>query len=196
METSAVGLLAAPQRSNDRGLDSLKSEDFFRILVTELQQQDPLDPSETSDMISQVSDIRSIELSDTLNGSLDALAAQQRTANAGSLIGKYVSALTTTPEGTANLTEGVVTGVRFDDSGNAILELDTGQAINATDVQRISDLAAEGVTQPLDLNALTDSIIEAVQGGGAQPEAAVEPATSKEADTQRVLGQRWDWLQR
>lgn len=196
METSAVGILAAPQRSSDRGLDSLKSEDFFRILVTELQQQDPLDPSETSDMISQVSDIRSIELSDTLNSSLDSLAAQQRTANAGSLIGKFVSAVTSTPEGTANLTEGVVTGVRFDDLGAAILELDTGQAINATDVQRISNLSSDGVAAPLDLNTLSDSILAAVQGDETQPPADTTPATDKDSATQRSLLQPWTWLQR
>src|SRR5690606_6250305 len=107
MQTAAVANAGAPA-PQERGLSSLKSEDFFRILVTEMQQQDPLAPSETSDMISQVSQIRTIELSDQLTGTLDALAQQQRTANVSGLVGKFVSAEVTAADGSKSTVQGVV----------------------------------------------------------------------------------------
>jgi flagellar hook assembly protein FlgD len=132
--------LAQPRA--DRGIGSLKSEDFFRILVTELQQQDPFKPTETSDMISQVAQVRSIEMSNRLNETLDAIARQQKTSGVSDLLGKYVAAEFTGPDGEPVRIEGVVTGVRFDASGTALLELDTGDVIRAQDVQRVTTLEA------------------------------------------------------
>lgn len=125
---------------SDRGLSSLKSEDFFKILVTELQQQDPMQPSNTSDMISNVSQIRSIELSGKLSDSLDAIAKQQRTAGTSELIGKYVMSKSTGVDGVPLQKGGVVTGVRFNSDGVAILELDSGDSILAADVTEITSL--------------------------------------------------------
>lgn len=136
MEISAVGGAAAPSRQ--RGLDSLKSEDFFRILVTEMQQQDPFEPNDTSDMVNQVSQIRGIELSSQLSTTLDALARQQRANGIGELIGKYVMAQPDAVDGAP--VEGLVVGVRFDEQGAAVLELDSGQFVRAADVERVTTL--------------------------------------------------------
>lgn len=140
---SATQAYAAEQTRTprtDRGLSTLKSEDFFKILVTELQQQDPLNPSETSDMISNVSQIRNIELSGKLSDSLDAIARQQRTAGTSELIGKYVAATSTGIDGVPIAKAGVVTGVRFNSDGVAILELDSGDSILASEVTEITSL--------------------------------------------------------
>lgn len=139
---SAAGL---PAR---RGMQSLTSEDFFRILVTELQQQDPLEPAKTSDMISNVSQIRSIELAGRLNETLDRLARQQRAAGAAELIGKHVRALVADEDGTAQTIEGVVTGASVDDQGEILLELDNGQSVRLADVRHISQPAAAGQPGP------------------------------------------------
>ncbi len=123
-----------------RGLGSLKSEDFFRILVTELQHQDPLEPADTSDMINDVSQIRSIELSNELTGTLGTLARQQPMSNASGLLGKYVRAVVNGENGQPATVEGVVTGVQFDSDGQAVLELDVGISVRAQDVQRVTTL--------------------------------------------------------
>lgn len=138
-QAATIGQAPSTPRS-DRGLSSLKSEDFFKILVTELQQQDPMKPSNTSDMISNVSQIRSIELSGKLSDSLDAIAKQQRTAGTSELIGKYVTAQSTGVDGVPVQKAGVVTGVRFNSDGVAILELDSGDSIVASDVTEITSL--------------------------------------------------------
>jgi len=141
MQTASVGSATGTQaNAATRGLNGLRSEDFYRILVTELQQQDPLQPTDTSDLISQVSGIRSIELSSQLSSSLDALANQQRSAGAAELIGKFVSASVVDGTGQTTAISGVVTGVLFDSQGAAILELDTGQVVPFASVQWITTL--------------------------------------------------------
>jgi flagellar basal-body rod modification protein FlgD len=142
MEISAIGAaVGTPRATETRGLGAMKSEDFLKILVTEMQNQDPFEPAKTADMISQVSQIRSIELSGKLTDTLDLLTRQQRIGGTSELIGKYVQAVTTAADGSQTLHEGVVTGVFFNTDGSAVLELDTGEAVPATDVIRVTTLS-------------------------------------------------------
>jgi len=136
-----------PRVATDRGLGALRSEDFFNILVTELRQQDPLAPSKTADMINQVAQIRSIELSKRLTDTLAQLSSRQQTAGASALLGKHVTATVTGADGTKTEVSGIVTGVRFTSDGAVVLELDTGQSVLASNVTRItSPEAAETQT--------------------------------------------------
>ncbi len=137
MQVAGVGATAPNVAEKQSGLQSLKSEDFFQILVTELQQQDPFEPTKTSDMVAQVSDIRSIELSQQLSETLGRLADQQQTAGVSDLIGKFVVSAQDTGEGEQNLVAGIVTGVRFASDGSTLLELDTGQSVLASEVDQI-----------------------------------------------------------
>lgn len=157
MQTSAIGQTpgtAGPTPVS--GLSGLESEDFFRILVSELKQQDPFEPAKTADMISQVSQIRSIELSGQLTKTLEQMTRQQRVSGAGELIGKYVMATFGAPDGSVATIEGVVTGVRFGADGVAVLELDTGQLVRADDVTWITTLEAlEAIGAPDEATAQT-----------------------------------------
>jgi flagellar basal-body rod modification protein FlgD len=73
---------------SDMDLDS-----FLKLMITELQNQDPLDPMENSEMLQQLSQMRSISASDKLTSTLDAVLLGQNLTTASSLIGKEVSAL-------------------------------------------------------------------------------------------------------
>lgn len=175
MEINALAAApGAPAGRTDRGLNTLRTEDFFKILVSELQQQDPFEPAKTADMISQVSQIRSIELSGRLTDTLDTLADQQRAGGASNLLGKFVSASVPAGDGSFVLVEGVVTGVRFNADGTSILELDSGLAVRAEDVQRITSLDALS-----GLLAEDDSEGDDGESPSAQADKADERALSK-----------------
>jgi flagellar basal-body rod modification protein FlgD len=176
METSAIGTsTSASPATQQGGLSSLKSEDFFKILVTELQNQDPFEPTKTADMISQVSQIRSIELSGKLTDTLGLMTRQQRLSGTSELIGKYVYAVTTAADGTQMLHQGVVTGLRFNADGAAVLELDTGEMVPATAVIRVTTL---------------DEV--ELEAAAAQVEEEGESADKAEAtERQRDSGQSW-----
>ena len=119
-------------------MSSLKSEDFFKILVTEMQNQDPFEPSDSSQMIANVSQIRTIEQSDQLTSTLAQLTQSQRMGGSNELIGKYVQAVATDDSGNELLFEGVVTSVYYNSDGKAILELDTGDMVEASNVVRVT----------------------------------------------------------
>lgn len=141
METQAVSA-ATPSATTIAAspADQLASEDFFQLLVTELQQQDPLEPTKTGDMIGQVSQIRSIEVSEQLMSTLEQLTQQQRTSGSSDLIGKYIEADVTDAEGNEITVAGIVTSVYFASDGTALLELDTGEVVRALDITRVTSL--------------------------------------------------------
>jgi flagellar hook assembly protein FlgD len=171
MSITAVNSATA---AGERGMSSLKSEDFFNILVTELQNQDPFEPQKTSDMISQVSQIRSIELSQNLTDTLQTLSNRQQTAGVSDLLGKFVASQQFTEDGTPYYITGIVTGVRFDSDGAAVLELDTGQAVLASNVTHVT----------------TAEMAELMMNGGSSDDDADDSDNAKQSDdtSKRVAG--------
>ncbi len=74
-----------------RGVSQLSSEDFTKLIITELTKQDPMQPNDTNALLNQIATIRSIESDTTLNSSLTNLVRQNDFASASTLIGKTVS---------------------------------------------------------------------------------------------------------
>jgi flagellar basal-body rod modification protein FlgD len=122
------------QQANEANqpLRELDLSEFIKLMVTELQNQDPLNPMENSEILSQISQIREIEASDkmtkTLEGLLtsqDAVLLGQSLANAGTLIGKKVTGqAATTVDGEVHIENvtGVVDRVSID-AGKATIHM-------------------------------------------------------------------------
>lgn len=72
----------------------LTSEEFVKIMFTELSNQDPLKPNDSNQMLEQLSSLRSIQSDIELGNKLESIVSQNQLSTAGSLIGKYVSGLT------------------------------------------------------------------------------------------------------
>jgi flagellar basal-body rod modification protein FlgD len=73
----------------------LTSSDFLNLLVGELQNQDPLDPTNSTDFINQLTSYANFDQQQTLNTNLNALATSFNsllTLNASNYIGKTVEA--------------------------------------------------------------------------------------------------------
>jgi flagellar basal-body rod modification protein FlgD len=69
---------------------NLKSEDYIKLMVSELQNQDPLNPMDNAQMLQQVSQISSIQSTNTLTSSLTSLSLGQGLASASAMIGKGI----------------------------------------------------------------------------------------------------------
>ena len=123
--TQAVG----GATGSNRGLSALGAEEFLGILITQLQMQDPLQPMDNQELLTQVSQIRDMEMSMNVTAALENLTDQQRYAGVASLIGKLVSGVVHGADGQEQTISGVVTGVRFTERGQAVLELDTGESL-------------------------------------------------------------------
>ena len=139
--TSAVGgnavstLEGVAKKSN--GFSDISSEDFVKILVTELTQQDPLSPNDTQAVLEQLSSLRNIESQVDLQDKLEALVSQNQVAQASGMIGKVVEGL----DGNDQKVGGQVVSVRVVD-GAAVLELDTGKTLPMNRVTTITGTSA------------------------------------------------------
>lgn len=102
----------------------MKSEDFIKIIFTELSNQDPFKPNDSAALLEQLNSIRSIESDVQLVDKLDSLVTQNQMASAGTLIGRYVTGLTDSAQRVSGY---VVSANREGD--NVRLALDSGLSI-------------------------------------------------------------------
>lgn len=116
------------------GFADLKSEDFFKLLISQINNQDPFEPTGNEELLKQISSIRDIELNTQLTDSLRSLTGQQNIGSASSLIGQYV----TSQPGDDGLTQsGVVVGVRFDTGAQPILILSNGAEMPLANISTV-----------------------------------------------------------
>jgi flagellar basal-body rod modification protein FlgD len=113
---------------------SLKSDDFVRIIFTELANQDPLAPNETSDLLDQISTLRQIESDQDFTKTLDSLVKQNELTAASTLIGKLATGL----NASANRVVGFVDSISVSEEGTT-LNLSTGERLPFNNVDEIID---------------------------------------------------------
>ena len=65
--------------------------DYLNLLVTQLQNQNPLEPMDTYQMSSQLSQFAQLEQLEGLNGSFQKVLAATQVSQAATLVGKEVS---------------------------------------------------------------------------------------------------------
>lgn len=149
----------------DRSTAGLTSDDFFKLLISQLTNQDPLEPTSNDELLKQISSIRDIELSTTLTESLQKLTGQQQFGSASMLIGQYVRSL---PDENGMVQAGVVTAVKFDGTGKPALQLSNGAELGMESVATIESpaRAAEALIgrAVLGLDRRTPSAPEPVDG--------------------------------
>ncbi len=73
--------------------NALDIDQFLKLLISELQNQDPLDPMDNSEMVQQIGQIREIGATDQLTKTLSSLSASQELVTASGLIGRTVTGL-------------------------------------------------------------------------------------------------------
>jgi flagellar basal-body rod modification protein FlgD len=72
---------------------NLGPSDFLQMMMAELQNQDPLDPTNTDDMLSELSTMTQVASNETMATTLNSIGLGQNLADAGALIGATVSGL-------------------------------------------------------------------------------------------------------
>ena len=73
---------------NDLDIDA-----FLKLLISELQNQDPLNPMDNAQMVQQIGHIREIGATDQLTKTLSNLSASQELVTASGLIGRTITGL-------------------------------------------------------------------------------------------------------
>jgi flagellar basal-body rod modification protein FlgD len=134
MAISSIGSSGAPSGNTvNNKLGNLKSEDFIKMMITQLQNQDPMEPAKSDQLLAQMSQIGQLQASTTLTDSLKTMVVQNQIGAASSLIGKIVKGMDATNE----TVTGMVNSVRVE--GDKVkLELDNGNVLDMSQVTQIA----------------------------------------------------------
>jgi flagellar basal-body rod modification protein FlgD len=121
--TGSTSSSAADQAARtENSLNSMDLDTFLKLMLAELQNQDPLEPMDNEQLLSQISQIREVGATDQLTKTLDSVLLGQNIASATNLIGASVTALSDD----AQPVSGVVDRVSIDDGAPKLrLQLNT-----------------------------------------------------------------------
>ena len=131
---AAAGALAGGPDPSTSRFNDLKSEDFMKIIFTELQQQDPFEPNDSSALLEQLNSIRQIESDIQLTSQMESIVFQNQMASAGTLIGNIVQGILPTGDRVAGQ---VLSVIRQGD--DVSLELDSGWLLPMDNIEIIVD---------------------------------------------------------
>lgn len=90
--SAAAGTATGAAASGANGFDRLGKNEFLKLLVAQLRNQDPMKPMEDREFIAQLAQFNSLEMLQNLDQRLEDLAGAQLLGQAASLIGKQITA--------------------------------------------------------------------------------------------------------
>jgi len=152
-------------------------EEFMDLLIAELTNQDPMEPTSNADLMNQIGQIREIASTDQLANTLDAVMLSQSLATAGNAVNKVIDGLS--DEGDRIC--GTVTSVAIEE-GEAILQVeDKDGELHSVTLNNLANIYPEGTSLP------TPGYLEFVAESGE-----TEAETEAEADTGAVQGDSAD----
>ncbi len=106
---------AAAAKSN-----TLNYNDFLKLMIAQMKNQDPLNPTDSTQYMSQIAQFSAVEQSINTNSKLDQLLVNSNISQASTMIGLVLKA----PDGTT----GTIQSVRIDSSGSTAI-LTTGKEV-------------------------------------------------------------------
>ena len=115
-DVSAVSAVGASQASAPANRASVDYDSFLRLLVAQLENQDPTEPMSDTEYVAQLASFSNVEQNTQVNEKLDYLISMMSIQQAGTMIGRTVSSFNGSISGT-------VAEVKiFDDGVIAVLE--------------------------------------------------------------------------
>lgn len=133
LNTTQSTAAASTNALNDLGKDA-----FLKLLIAELSNQDPLNPMEDREFISQMATFSSLEQMQNMNKTLEGMAESNK-FSAVSYIGKAVAFTKGSGEDSEQVAA-IVNAVWFEPDGRAILDTTQGE-IALEDVEGVSEIS-------------------------------------------------------
>jgi flagellar basal-body rod modification protein FlgD len=130
---------ASAANTNKTASTELGKDEFLKLLVTQMRYQDPLEPIDNTEYVSQLAQFSTLEHMSNMSSGISYMEAL-------SMTGKYVSAITTdSTTGESINVNGVVDSVKLK-SGSAILVV-AGTEINLDEVTEVLDYDRSNVSE-------------------------------------------------
>ena len=122
----------------DKNCKDLTGHDFMKLLVLQLQNQNPLEPMSSSDMMGQISSLTSARLSE----SLDLFSRNQNSTLGQGMLGREVVIHTTDSSGKIKEVTGIVSSIKDIGKESCKIEVD-GKFYKPKEVIRINNSNSE-----------------------------------------------------
>ena len=136
--TGAASTSGSSSSTGTGGLNGMTGADFMKVMIAQLQHQDPLDPSKSDELLTQMSQISQLQSNQAMQTDIEGLTLQQSIGAGGNLIGKTVNGL----DANGNQLTGVVTSITVQNKVVS-LELDSGNSLPLSNVTQIASTSAQ-----------------------------------------------------
>lgn len=98
----------AADRTGATAKNTLSRQDFLNIMLSEMTHQDPMNPVDNQQFLSQLSQLESLQAMNSLSDNIASMLAVQQLGSASALIGKTVEGKGANGEALAGVVEKVV----------------------------------------------------------------------------------------
>ena len=127
-----------PSGLTGNSLGDVDMDEFLGLLITELQNQDPLNPMDNAQMLEQISQIREIGSTTQLTETLNEFAVGQELSMASSMIGKKINALDNNAQEVDGVVERVSVQTDSEDPNIRKVSVHVGDSI--VDIKNIREI--------------------------------------------------------
>lgn len=136
MAVDVIGGISSAQQGSAAVQTSLGQEEFLKILLAQLQFQDPLKPLDNQQFLAQLAQFSALAQTSQLNDRVDTLLTIQATNQSIGLIGKTVEVQSITGDAPS---VGTVTSLSFSDGQPSLtVRKENGEILTAIKLSQIS----------------------------------------------------------
>jgi flagellar basal-body rod modification protein FlgD len=135
MDVAALGAQTTTQLAT-AGNSTLDKDAFLNLVVTQLRNQNPLEPTGAGEFMAQLAQLGTMEQTENLNKNLSTLlvdSGAESLARAAQLVGRRVEYLDSS---TGQTLPGIVSAVELED-GEVYLEIGPGESVPLSSLVRI-----------------------------------------------------------
>jgi flagellar basal-body rod modification protein FlgD len=120
------------QYTAKRNTGQLDKNAFLRLLTTQLENQDPLNPASEQEMVGTLAQFTALEQTGKLSDSMEALTKTNQWSQGSNLLGRPILGL----DEAGNQVQGIVVGLGMVEN-NLILHLDNNQTLPLTGLSAV-----------------------------------------------------------
>jgi len=170
-----------PTTASNNNLGQMSSGDFLNLMIQQLQQQDPLNPTDSNQLLTQMSQISTLQSNTTMVSSLSGLTLQQSIGAGANLIGKSITGL----DDSGNPQTGIVKSVKVVNKQVRLVLGDGTTELPMGNLEQVN--AANGTTSgSTSLSQLQQLLAAAAQGSDTSGIAG-NTATSNISNLSSIL---------
>jgi flagellar basal-body rod modification protein FlgD len=191
---SSLMLSSYKKEERKTGSDILGKDDFLKILMVQLQNQDPTNPLQDKDFIAQMATFSSLEQMTNMNSSMQKLVQMQEQDSliafsefAGKEIKWHKLIESDDPDVQPSIEEGtgIVASIQFK-NGSAVFVLEDGTELTPANISEVKG-GSQG-NSLMQASMLIGRLITYIGEDGAEQKGAVKSVSQKDGNTLFQLG--------